>query len=78
MESKGDLYDVKMPSASRPYKTRGKPIWWIPDSFAYRHGWHSTMPPILYRDAPRHGVWVPDAALTHEQRSLLEKAAAEE
>lgn len=65
--------------SDKPYKTSGKAIWWIPDGFVSRNRWNETgIPPILYRDEVRHGVWVPEASLNYEQLKMLEMAAAED
>lgn len=64
----------------KPYKTVGKVIWWIPDTFLMERGWNraEAMPEILYRDPVRQGVWVPQENLATGQIAALELAASEE
>lgn len=65
------LDDTKPPEVPRPFRTRGKGIWWIPDVWARTWEMIPAGYQILYRDGLRGGVWVYEDRLEEPFLALL-------
>lgn len=63
---------------SRPYRTTGRKVWWVPDSFWNRNDLPLPQKPagIVYRDGQRTGVWLEERWIEGRVLRLLEREAA--